>query len=78
MTSVGIGLKGILSLFPVGALVAVIFWFVYVGRYSMDGPDVDDNGRTNKDRATICFQAVVAVSALYYLLHNHTRIMLDL
>lgn len=78
MTSVGLGLKGILSLFPVGALVALVFWFVYVGRYSNDGPDIDDNSRTNEDRATICFQAIVAVAALYYLLHNHTRIMLDM
>ena len=66
----------LLSVFPVGALVAVIFWFVYVGRYSNDGPDADTEGRTNQDKADIAFQAVVAVAALYFVLHHHSRLLL--
>ena len=77
MASVGVGVKGLLSVFPLGALAAVITWFVFVARFSSDGPDVDAEGRTNEDKATICFQAVLAVAALYFLLHHHTRLMLE-
>lgn len=73
-----VGLKGLLSLFPLGALAAVVTWFVFVGRYASDGPDVDGESRTNEDKATIAFQAAVAVAALYFILHHHARLMIDL
>ena len=78
MTSLGMGVKGLLSVFPLGALAAVIAWFVFVGRYARDGTDADSEGRTNNDKATVSFQAVIAVAALYFLLHHHTRVMMDL
>ena len=67
---------GLLSVFPLGALVAVVFWFVYVGRYSADGPNADAEQRTNDEKATIAFQAVVAVAALYFVLHHHSRLLM--
>ena len=66
---------GLLSVFPLGALVAVVFWFVYVGRYSADGPNADAEQRTNDEKATIAFQAV-AVAALYFVLHHHSRLLM--
>lgn len=78
MSSLSVGIKGLLSVFPVGALVAVVFWFVYVGRYSQDGPDPDGEQRRNDEKATIAFQAVVAVAALYFLLHHQTRVMMEM
>ena len=68
----------ILSLFPVGAVVALIFWFVYVGKYANDGPDSanDAKGKTNQDKYTIAYQAVVATVLLYLMLHNHTKLLM--
>ena len=66
----------ILSLFPVGAFVALIFWFVYVGRYANEGPYPDEKDKTNQDKYTIAYQAVVATVLLYLMFHNHTKLLM--
>lgn len=67
----------ILSIIPVGTLVALIFWFVYVGKYANDGPDTsnDVNGRTNQDKYTIAYQAVVATVLVYLLLKDQMTLI---
>jgi hypothetical protein len=74
MTSVTVAL---LSALPLGSLVALIFWFVYAARYWRDGPDVDNDGASNEDKAGMAFQAIVASAAIYYLLHQHSTLMMS-
>lgn len=68
-------LKMLLSVFPLGALAAVIVWFVYVGKYGKHGQQIDADGRSNEDKSTIAFQAAIASVALYFVLHHHVNFL---
>lgn len=68
--------KMILGLFPLGALAALVVWFVYVGQYGKDGNAPDGESRTNSEQSTIAFQAIVASVAVYYALHHHLSHMM--
>jgi len=75
MMKVALPLKMLLSVFPLGALAAVIVWFVYVGKYGQHGQQVDAEGRANEDKATVAFQAVVASVLVYFALHHHVNFL---
>lgn len=64
------------SSIPVIVLVAAVYWLVFAFAYQRKGPDADSDARTNEDKATLSFQAVVAFTAVYYLLHKHAEMML--
>ena len=64
------------SAIPVIVLVAAVYWLFFAFSYQKDGPSVDGEQRTNEDKATLSFQAVVAFTAVYYLLHKHVELML--
>jgi hypothetical protein len=68
--------KMILGLFPVGALAALVMWFVYVGQYGQDGNTLKADSRKNSEQATIAFQAIIASVAVYYALHHHLSHMM--
>jgi hypothetical protein len=72
-----LGLKGIFSLFPTGALAGLITWLVYVIRYADKGPAPDGNGATNVEKSTIAFQTVVATVLLYFVLHHHANLIMN-
>lgn len=74
---VALPLKMLLSVFPLGALAAVVVWFVYVGKYGQHGQQTDADGRTNEDKAMISFQAAIAAVAVYFALHHHVRFMYE-
>ena len=67
---------GLLSALPLGSLVALVFWFVYAARYARDGSDPDADSSTNEDKASMAFQAIVASAALYYMLYQHSSLMM--
>lgn len=75
--TVGLGLKTVLSVFPLGALAAVVVWFVYVGKYGQHGDQAGTYGedQTNSKNAEIAFQAVVASVLLYFALHHHVNFL---
>ena len=66
----------LLSALPLGSLVALVFWFVYAARYASDGSDPDEDSAVNEDKASMAFQAIVASAALYYMLHQHSSLMM--
>jgi len=70
-------LRMLLSVFPLGALAAVVVWFVYVGKYGQHGEQVASyaEGQSNSQNAEIAFQAVVASVLLYFVLHHHVSYM---
>lgn len=74
---VALPLKMLLSVFPLGALAAVIVWFVYVGKYGQHGEQTSTyaEGQTNSQNAEIAFQAVVASVLLYFALHHHVNFL---
>ena len=72
---VALPLKMILSVFPLGALAAVIVWFVYVGKYGRHGEQTDADDRSNSEKATIAFQGAVAAVAVYFALHHHANFL---
>ena len=72
---VALPLKMLLSVFPLGALAAVVVWFVYVGKYGQHGDQPDADDRSNSEKATISFQAVVASVLLYFVLHHHVNFL---
>ncbi len=74
---VALPLKVLLSAFPLGALAAVVVWFVYVGKYGQHGEQSDKyaEGQTNSQNAEIAFQAVVASVLVYFVLHHHINFM---
>lgn len=74
---VGLGLKTVLSVFPLGALAAVVVWFVYVGKYGQKGDQLGSYGedQTNSKNAEIAFQAVVASVLVYFALHHHVNFL---
>ena len=53
--------KAIFSLFPTGAIAALVVWFVYVIRYAENGEQSGAEGQVNSDKYTIAFQTIVAV-----------------
>jgi hypothetical protein len=72
----GLPMKTVFSIFPTGALAALVVWLVYAIKYSDKGEDIDDKLRTNSHKYTIAFQAIVAVTLLYFLLHHHMNLLL--
>lgn len=52
---------------PYAVLVAVVFWVVYVAKYSEFGSQADAKGHTNQEKYNIAFQAVVATFIVYFL-----------
>lgn len=70
------GTKIVVSILPLAAVVATVYWLVFAFSYEREGPDADSNGKTNQDKATFSFQAVVALIALYFLLHKHTDVLM--
>jgi len=72
----GLPMKTVFSIFPTGALAALVVWLVYAIKYSDKGEEPDDKARTNSDKYTIAFQAIVAVTLLYFLLHHHMNLLL--
>tara|TARA_Y100000592_G_scaffold34155_1_gene54347 strand:- start:8100 stop:8327 length:228 start_codon:yes stop_codon:yes gene_type:complete len=68
--------KVLSTAFPVIVLVAAVYWLVFAFSYQNNGPDADSDLRTNNEKATLSFQAVVAFTAVYYLLHKHAELML--
>jgi hypothetical protein len=73
MTSIPVAL---LSVLPLGSLVALVFWLVYAASYRQDGLDTDEDGADNLNKASMAFQAIVASAALYYMLHQHSSLMM--
>lgn len=70
-------LKMLFSLFPLGALAAVVVWFVYVIQYANDGNTKKGaEDQTNTERADIAFQAVVASVLVYFVLHHHLKFLM--
>ena len=64
--------KMLLSLLPVAALVAVVFWLVYVTKYddqASKGPN-DPLAYEYAQKAEIAFQAVVATILVYFVSHH--------
>ena len=70
-----LGLKGLFSLFPVGALAGLIAWLVFVAKYADEGPAPDGNNATNVEKSTVAFQALVATVLLYFVFHHHMHLM---
>lgn len=69
-------MKAIFSLFPTGALAALVVWFVYVIKYAENGEQPGDKSQQNSDKYTIAFQTIVAVVLLYFMLHHHMRLLM--
>ena len=65
-------LKMLLSLLPLAALVAVVFWLVYVSKYENEPSkgSSDDVAYEQAQKATIAFQAVVATILVYFASHH--------
>ena len=66
------GLKMLFSVFPVAALVAVVFWLIFVVKYE-DQSDKSSTGalaHEYKQKADISFQAVVATILVYFVSHH--------
>ena len=68
--------KVLSSAIPPIVLVAAVFWLVYAFRYQRKGASTDAEERKNQEKSTLSFQAVVAFTAVYYLLNRHTEIMM--
>ena len=68
--------KLLLGIFPLGALAAVVVWFVYVIKYGHYGNRIGSQSRRNSEQATIAFQGVVASVAVCYALHHHLAHMM--
>ena len=74
---VSLPVKAIYSLFPLGALAALIVWLVYVARYGRDGDlKPNDEGQTNSQNSEIAFQTIVALSLLYFVFHHYSGMMM--
>ena len=63
------------SVIPPVVLVAAIFWLAHAFSYARDGPQADDKGRQKVDKYTLSFQAVVAFTAVYYIMVQHYHMM---
>lgn len=74
--SLPLSAKLVVGVLPALVLVSAIFWLVHTLDYAKDGPQTDDKGRTKVDKYTISFQAVVAFTAIYYLLLAHYSVMM--
>lgn len=68
--------KVLSSSIPVIVLVAAVYWLIFAFAYQKQGPSPDGEQRTNQDKATLSFQAVVAFVAVYYILHRHAELVL--
>ena len=68
--------KLVVGVLPALVLVSAIFWLVHALDYAKDGPQQDGSGRQKVDKYTISFQAVVAFTAIYYLLITHYGVMM--
>ena len=68
--------KLVVGVLPALVLVSAIFWLVHALDYSKVGNRIDSQQRTKVDKYTISFQAVVAFTAIYYLLLTHYGVMM--
>ena len=71
-----VGLKVVYSVLPLGALAALVVWFVYAGRVSDKKPSTSTL-RTDLDDAHLCFQALVATCLIYLVLHVHHGVLMS-
>ena len=59
-----------------GTFSSLVVWFVYVGKFGQEGNKQNEDYKSNSDKATIAFQAIVASVAVYYALHHHLSHMM--
>jgi uncharacterized membrane protein len=65
-------LKMLLALVPVATMVAVVFWLVYVLRYSKEDDQTPQAVKAQEllHKSEIAFQAVVATVLVYFVSHH--------
>jgi mannose/fructose/N-acetylgalactosamine-specific phosphotransferase system component IID len=65
-------LKMLFGVLPIAALVAVVFWTVFVFKYEKEDDKSAANPKAQEylDKSTVSFQAVVATILVYFVSHH--------